>query len=182
MLASWKKSYDHPRQHIKKQRHYFANKGPCSQSYGFSSHVWMWELDYKVERWRIDSLELWCCGKTVESSLDCKEIKPANSKGNLSWIFIGKTDAEAEMPILGHLMQITDSLEKTLMLGNIESSKERVTTEDEVVGWHHQLDGHEFEQTLAIGDGQGSLACCCPLSHRVGTWLSNWTECCFSLG
>ena len=66
-------------------------------------------------------------------------------------------------------MQITDSLEKTLMLGNIESSKERVTTEDEVVGWHHQLDGHEFEQTLAIGDGQGSLACCCPLSHRVGT-------------
>ena len=65
-------------------------------------------------------------------------------------------------------MQISDSLEKTLMLGNMESSKEKVTTEDEVVGWHHQLDGHEFEQAPGIGDGQGSLACCCPLSHRVG--------------
>ena len=102
MLTPWKKSYDQPRQHIKKQRHYFANKGPSSQGYGFSSsHVWMWELDYK-ESW---ALKNWCfwsvvLKKTLESPLDCKEIQPVHSKGNQSWIFIGRTDAEAEAPIL----------------------------------------------------------------------------------
>ena len=100
--APWKKSYDQPRQHIKKQRHYFANKGPPSQSYGFSnSHVWMWELDYK-ESW---ALKNWCfwtvvLEKTLESPLDCKEVKPVNPKGNQSWIFIGRIDAEAETPVL----------------------------------------------------------------------------------
>ena len=99
-LAPWKKSYDQLRQHIKKQRHYFANKDPSSQSYGFSrGHVWVWELDYK-ESW---ALKNWCfwtvvLEKTLESPLDCKEIKPVNSKGNQSWIFIGRTDAEAETP------------------------------------------------------------------------------------
>ena len=101
MFAPWKKSYDQPRQHIKKQRHYFANKCPCSQSYGFSSsHVWMREFDYK-ESWAPNN---WCflyeLEKTLESSLDCKEIKPVNPKGNQSWIFIGRTDAEAEALIL----------------------------------------------------------------------------------
>ena len=91
MLAPWKKSYDQPRQHIKKQRHYFANKGPSSQSYGFSSsHGWMWELDHKK-----------CLGpKNFESHLDCKEIKRVNPKGNQSWICTGRTDAEAESPTL----------------------------------------------------------------------------------
>ena len=100
MLAPLKKSYDQPRQHIKKQRHYFANKDPPSQSYGFSSsHVWMWELDYK-ESWAPNN-----CGfselleKTFESSLDCREIQPVNSKRNQSWIFIGRPDAEAKTPI-----------------------------------------------------------------------------------
>ena len=102
MLAPWKKSYDQPRQHIKKQRHYFADKGVSSQSYDFSSsHVWMWELDYK-ESWEPKN---WCfrtvvLEKTLESPLDCKEIKPVHSKGNQSWMFIGRTDAEAETPIL----------------------------------------------------------------------------------
>ena len=101
-LTPWKKSYDQPRQHIKKQRHYFANKGPSSQSYGFSSgHVWMWKLDYKESRapknWYFLTVML---EKTPESPLDCKEIKPVNTKGNQSWIFIGRTDAEAETPIL----------------------------------------------------------------------------------
>ena len=101
-LAPWKKSYDKPRQCIKKQRHYFADKGPSSQSYGFpSSRVWMWELDHK-EGW---ALKNWCSRivvleKTLESPLDCKEIKPVHPKGNQSWIFIGRTDAEAETPIL----------------------------------------------------------------------------------
>ena len=98
----WKKSYDQPRQHIKKQRHYFANKGPSSQGYGFSSgHVWMWELDYK-ESW---TLKNWCfwtvvLEKTLESPLAWKEIQPVHPKGNQSSIFIGRTDAEAETPIL----------------------------------------------------------------------------------
>ena len=104
MLTPWKKSYDQPRQHIKKQRHYFANKILSSQSYRFSSsHVWMWELDYK-ETW---ALKNWCffsptvvLKKTLESPLDCKEIQPVHPKGNQSWLFIGRTDAEAESPIL----------------------------------------------------------------------------------
>ena len=102
MLARWKISYDQHRQHIKKQRHYFANKGPCSQSYGFSSsHVWMWELDHE-ESW---ALKNWCfwtvvLEKTLERPLDCKEIKPINPKGNQFWIVIGRTDAEDETPIL----------------------------------------------------------------------------------
>ena len=99
-LAPWKKSYDQPRQHIKKQGHHFANKGPSSQSYGFScSHVWMWELDYK-EIW---VLENWCfwtvvLEKTLQSPLDYKELKSVNPKGNQFLTFIGRTDAEA--PIL----------------------------------------------------------------------------------
>ena len=118
-LAPWKKSYDQPRQHIKKQRHYFANKGPSSQSYCFSSiHVWMWELDYK-ESWAPENWCFWIVvfkstrrrlfwestqedsvEKTLESPLDCKEIWPVHPKGNQSWIFIGGADAEAETPIL----------------------------------------------------------------------------------
>ena len=102
MFTLWKKRYDQPRQHIIKQRHYFANKVPSSQSYGFSSsHVRMWELDYK-ESW---GLKNWCfwvvvLKKTLESLLNCKEIQPVNPKGNQCWIFIGRTDAEAETPIL----------------------------------------------------------------------------------
>ena len=101
-LAPWKKSYDKTRQHIKKQRHYFANKGPYSQRYGFSSsHVWMWELEHK-ESW---ALKNWCfwtvvLEKTLQSPLDCKEIQLVNPKGNQSWIFVERTDAEAETPIL----------------------------------------------------------------------------------
>jgi len=101
-LAPWKKSYDQPRQHIKKKRHYFANKDPSSQGYGFSSgHVWMWELDYK-ESW---ALKNWCfwitvLEKTLESLLYCKEIQPVHPKGNQSWMFIGRTDVEAETPML----------------------------------------------------------------------------------
>ena len=102
MLAPWKKSYDQPRQHIKKQRHYFTNKGPSSQSYGSSnSHVWMWELDHK-KCWAPKNWCFWTVvlKKTLESPLDCKEIKSVDPKGNQPWIFFGRTDAEAEAPIL----------------------------------------------------------------------------------
>ena len=102
MLTPWKESYDQPRQHIQKQRHYFANKGPSSQGFGFSSsHVWMWELDHE-ENWAPKNWCFWTLvlEKTLESPLGSKEIKPVNSKVNLPWIFIGKTDAEAKAPIL----------------------------------------------------------------------------------
>ena len=123
-LLLGKKSYDKPRQCIKKQRHYFAYRSPSSQSYGFSSsHVWMWELDHK-ESW---GLKHWCfwtvvLEKTVESPLDCKEMKSVNPKGNQFWIFTGRTDAEAESPIL---WPAEDSLEKTLILGKIEGRRRR---------------------------------------------------------
>ena len=126
MLAPWKKSYDECRQHIKKQRHHLSNKGPSSQSYGFfSSGVWMWELDYK-ESWAPKNWCFWTVvlEKTLESPLDWKEIQPVHPKGNQSWIFIGRTDAELKLQYFGHLMQRTDSSEKTLMLGKIERGEE----------------------------------------------------------
>ena len=100
MLTGWKKSYDQPRQHIKKQRHDFSNKGPSS--YGFSSsHVWMWELDYKGS-WALKNSRFWTVvlEKTLASPLDCKEIQPVHPRGNQPWIFIGRTDPEAEAPVL----------------------------------------------------------------------------------
>ena len=124
-LTPWKERYDQPRQHIENQRHYFANKGPSSQSYGFSSsHVWMWELDYK-ESWAPKNWCFWTVvlEKTSESPLDCKEIQPVNPKGNQTWIFIGRTDPEAETPILWPPDGHTDSFEKVLMLGKIEGGR-----------------------------------------------------------
>ena len=102
MLAPWKKSYDQTRQHIIKQRYYFANKGPFSQSFAFSSsHVWMWELDYK-ESWAPKNWYFWMVvlEKTLESPLDCKEIQPVHPRGNQSWMITERTDAEAETLIL----------------------------------------------------------------------------------
>ena len=127
MPAPWKESYDKPSQHIKKQRYYFPNKGPYSQSYGFSSsHVWMWELEFK-ERWAPKNWYFWTVvlEKTLESPLDSKESNPVHPKGNQSWIFIGKTDAKAEAPILLHLLWRTDSFEQTLMLGKMEGRRRR---------------------------------------------------------
>ena len=146
MLAPWKKGYDKPRQHIKKQRHYFVNKGPSSQSYGFSSsHVWMWELDYK-EKWAPKNWCFWTVvlEKTLWSPLDYKEIQPVHPKGNQSWIFIGRTNAKAETPILW----LPDAMNWLIWKdigkdGRCEEKKG--TTEDEMVEWHHQLNGHEFE-------------------------------------
>ena len=145
--CSWKTSYDQPRQHIKKQRHYIANKGPSSQSYVFSStRVWMWELDYK-ESW---ALKNWCfwtvvLEKTLESPLDCKEIQPVHPKGNQSWIFTGRTDAEVETPILWPPDVKNWLLRKDPDAGKGWRQEEKGTTEDEMVGWHRRLDGHEFE-------------------------------------
>ena len=147
MLAPWKKSCDKPRRHIKKQRHYFTNTGPSSQSYGFSiSHVWMWELDHK-ESWALKNWYFWTVvlEKTLENRLDCKEIKPINPKGNQSWMFIGRTDAEAETPILWPPDAKNWLTGKDPDAGKDWRLEEKGTTEDEMVGWHHQLNGHKFE-------------------------------------
>ena len=153
-----------PRQHIKKQRHYFTDKGPSSQSYGFSSsHVWLRELDHK-EGW---ALKTWCfwtlmLEKILESPLDSKEIKPVNPKGNQSWVFIGRTDGEAETPILWPPDVKNWLIGKDPVAGKDWRQEEKGTTEDEMVGWYHRLNGHEFEQASGVGDGPGSLACCSP--------------------
>ena len=178
--CSLEKSYNKPREHIKKQRHYFANKALSSQSYGFStSHVWMWELDYK-ESWALKNWWFWTVvlEKTLESPLDCKEIQPVHPKGNQSWIFIGRTDAEAETPILW-----PPDVKNWLIWKDPDArqdwrQEEKGMTEDEMVGWHHWCDGHEFEQSLGVGDGQESLACYNPwgLKESDTTEQLSWTD------
>ena len=168
MLVPWKKSYDQPRQHIKKQRHYFANKGPSSQSYGFSSsHVWMWKL-YHKEGWEPKNWCFWIVvlEKTLESPLDCKEIKAVNPKRNQPWIFIGRTDTKAETLILWPPDAKNQHFGKYSDAGK-DWRQEKGITEGEMVGWHHCLSGHEFDQALGDGEGQGSLVCCSPGVERV---------------
>ena len=153
MLAPWKKSYNKPRQCIKNQRYHFTNKGPPSQSYGFVwmcmvlyGCVWMWELDH-TEGW---ALKNWCfwtvvLEKTLESPLDCKEIKLVSPEGNQSWMFIGRTDAEVDAPILWPLDEKNWLTWKDPDAGKNWGRVEKGVTEYEMVGWHHRLDGHEFE-------------------------------------
>ena len=173
-------SYDQPRQHIKKQRHYFVNKGPCSKGYGFSSgHVWMWELDYK-ENWVQKNSCFWTVvfEKTLESPLDCKEIQPVHPKEDQSWVFIGRTDVEVETPILWPPDAKSWLIWKDHDVGKDWGQEEKGTTEDKMVGWHHQLHGHGFGWTPGFGDGQGGLECCDSWGHRkldTTEWL-NWTK------
>ena len=138
----------------------------------------MWELDDK------ESLvpKNWCfwtvvLEKTLESFLDCKEIKPVNPKGNQSWKFTGRTDVEADAPILWPPVVKNWLIRKDADAGK-DWRKEKGTTEDEMVGWHHRLNGYEFEQAPGVGDGQGGLACCSPWGHKESDtteWL-NWIE------
>ena len=131
---------------LKKQRHYFANKGPSSQGYGFSSgHVWMWELDYK-ESWAPKNWCFWTVvlEKTLESPLDSKEIQSVHPKGDQSWVFIGRTDVEAETPILWPPDVKSWLIGKDPDAGKEGGQEEKGTTEDEMAGWHHRLNGHGF--------------------------------------
>ena len=165
---------------IKKHRHYFANKGLSSQGYGFSSgHVWMWELDceesWALKNWWFLTVVL---EKTLESPLDCKEIQPVHSKADQSWVFIGRTDAKAETQVLWPPDAKSWLIGKDSDAGRDWGQEEKGTTEDEIAGWHHRLDGHEFEWTPGVGDGQGGLACCNSWCHKESdtTEQLNWTE------
>ena len=153
------------------------SKSLYRESYGFSSsHVWMWELDYK-ESWAWKNWCFWTVvlEKTLESPLYCKEIQPVHPKANQCWIFIGRTDAEA--PILWPPDAKSWLIRKDLDAGKDWGQEEKGTTEDEIVGWHHRLDAHEFGWTLGVGDGQGGLACCGSWGHKEleMTEQLNWT-------
>ena len=138
-----------------------------------SSHVWMWELDYG-ESWAPKNWCFWTVllEKTVESPLECKEIQPVNPKGNQLWIFFGRTDVEAETPILWSPDAKSWLIWKDPDAGKDWGQEEKGMTEDEMVGWHHWVNGHGFGWTPGVGDGQGGLACCSPWGQ---TRLSDWT-------
>ena len=166
--------------HIKKQRNYFANKVHLVKFMAFSVVMYgceSWTVR-KAEHRKIDAFGLWCSRRLLRVFLDCKEIQPVHPTGNQSWIFIGSTHAKAQTPIL------RPTHGKSWLIGKDPDARrdwgqeEKGTTEDEMAGWHHQLNGHEFEWTPGVGDGQGGLACCNSWDHKeldTTEWL-NWTE------
>ena len=155
---------------------------PSSQGYGFSSsHVWTWELDCE-ESW---ALKNWCCWtmmleKTLESPLDCKEVQPAHSEGDQPWDFFGRNDAKAETPVLWPPHAKSWLTGKDPDAGRDWGQEEKGTKEGEMAGWHHRLDGCEFEWALGVGDGQGGLASCSSWDRKESdtTEQLNWILAC----
>ena len=144
-----------------------------------TSDLYMWQLDYK-ESWALNNWCFWTVvlEKTLESPLDCKEIQPVHPQGDQSWIFIRRADAEAETPILWPPDTKNGLIGKDSDAVRDWGQEEKGKTEDEMAGWHHRPDGHEFEWTLEVGDGQGGLACCSPWGRKESdtTERLNWTE------
>ena len=164
---------------MKKQRHNFADKSLSSQSYGFSSsHVWMWELDYKAECWRIDAFELWCWRRLLRVPWTARRSKQSILKEISPEYSLEEMMLKLKLQFFGHLVWRTDLLKKDLDAGKDWRQEEKGMTEDEMVGWHHRLDGHEFEQAPGVGDGQGGLACCSPWGCKEldTTERLNWTQ------
>ena len=178
-LLLGRKAMTNLRQCIKKYTYHFAHKGQFSQSHGFSSsHAWMWELNHK-ESW---VLKNWCfcpvvLEKTLESPLDWKEIQPVHAKGDQPWVFFWRNDAKAETPVLWPPHAKSWLIWKDLDAGKDWRQEEKGTTENEMVGWHHWLSGHEFEQTVRDTEGQRSLVCYSPSGHRVRHNLGTEQEC-----
>ena len=163
----------------KKQRHYFANKGQCSQGYGFScGHVWMWELDCE-ESWAPKNWCFWTVvlEKNLESCLDCKEIRVVHPRDQ-SRVFIGMTDYEPETPVLLPLHPKSWLIGKDPDTGRDWGQEKKGMTEDQMAGWNHRLDGHEFEWTPEVGDERGVLACCSSWGRNDSdtTEQLNWTD------
>ena len=175
MLTPWKESYDQPRQHIKKQRHYFANKVRLVKAMVFS--VWMWELVYK-ESWVPKNWCFWTVvlEKTLESPLDCKEIQPVHPKGDQSWEFIGRTDAEAETPIPWSPDAKSWLIWKDPDAGKDWGQEEKGTTEDEMVGWHHWLNGQEMGKLQELVMDREVWCAAVHWVAKSQTRLSDWTE------
>ena len=134
-------------------------------------------MDYK-KKLSTEELMLLNCGvgEDFKSPLDYKEIKPVNSKGSSPVCFLERLMLKLNFHYFGHLMRRSDSLEKVPCAGKDWRQEEKGMTEYKIVGWHHQFNGHEFEQALGVGDGQGSLMCCSPWSHKSRTWLSDLTD------
>ena len=174
MLAPWKKSNDRPRQLIKKQRHYFTNKGPSNQSFGFSSsHVWIWELDYK-ESWAPKNWCFWTVvlEKTPESPLDCKEIQPFHSEGDQSWVFFGCTDVKAETPILW----LPDA-KGWLIWKDPDARKDwRAGREGDVRGWDGWTASLTQWTRVWVNSRTAAWRAAVHGVAKSWTWLSNWTE------
>ena len=176
MLTPWKKNYDQPRQHIKKQRQTKVHlvKAMVFPAVMYGCGSWTIESLVPKNRWFWTGV----LEKTLENPLDCKKIQPVNPKGNQTWIFIGRTDAKAETPILW-LLDAKNWLTGKDPDAGKDWRQDKGTTEDEMVGWYHRLNEHEFEQVLGVGDGQGSLVCCRQQGRKESdtTERLNWTEC-----
>ena len=177
MPAPWKESYDKTRQYFKKQRHHFANKGTYSQSYGFSSsHVWMWELDHK-EGWMMNyAFKLWYWRRLLRVPWTARRSNQSILKEMGPEYLLKGLMLKLKLQYFDHLMQRTDSLERDPDAGKDWRQEEKGTTEDEMVGWHHWLDRHEFEWTPGVGDAQGGLVCYSPCGCKESdmTEKLNW--------
>ena len=187
MRASWRKAVTNLDNILKNRDIALPTKVHLVKAVVFpSSHVWMWELDHK-ESWAPENWCFWTVvlEKTLESPLDCKEIQPVHSEGDQPLDFFGRNDAKAETPILWPPHMKSWLIGKDSDAGRDWGKEERGTTEDEMAGWHHRLNAHEFGWTPGAGDGQGGLVCCDSWGHRVGhDWVTelNWThDICLSL-
>ena len=175
MLAPWKKSCDQPRQHIKKQRHYLADKGPLLKAMFFPAVMYgceSWTIK-KAEPQGIDAFKLWCWRRLLRLPWTARRsnqsiLKEISTEYSLEGLML-----KLKLQYLGHLTRRTDSLEKNFDARKDWRQEEKGMTGDEMVGWHHWLDGHEFEQAPEVGDGQGSLVCCKVQAFQC--WLQSWT-------